>query len=118
MLDDAAAMRELERKYGPDYRFSPSQLETYIACPFQFFSKYVLDLEPVEEKDELDEDLTERGSRLHDILENFETLLKQARSGPGPGADRRDPGRAGPRAGAWPSPRTWTRGSGRSSGNA
>ena len=38
--------------------------------------------EPVDEKDELDEDPTERGSRLHDILENFETLLKQVEGGP------------------------------------
>src|SRR5208283_1357398 len=61
MLEDDAVALELERDYGPGYCFSPSQLETYIACPFQFFSKYVLDLEPVEEKDELDPDLTERG---------------------------------------------------------
>ena len=82
MLGDDAAVRELVREYGPDYCYSPSQLETYIACPFQFFSKYVLDLKPVDEKDELDEDLTERGSRLHDILENFETLLKQQEGDP------------------------------------
>ena len=82
LLGDSAAVRELERAFGPDYCFSPSQLETYIACPFQFFSKYVLGLKPVDEKDELDEDLTERGSQLHDILENFETLLKQQRGDP------------------------------------
>lgn len=77
LLGDDAAVRELNRDYGPDYCFSPSQLETYIACPFQFFSKYVLGLKPIDERDELDEDPTERGSQLHDILENFETLLKQ-----------------------------------------
>ncbi|MGC8639054.1 MAG: PD-(D/E)XK nuclease family protein [Isosphaeraceae bacterium] len=84
MLSDRAASRELERKFGPDYPFSPSQLETYIGCPFQFFCKYVLDLQPVEEKDELDEDLTERGSQLHDILENFETLLLRPEDGRDP----------------------------------
>ncbi len=77
MLGDGHAVLELDRLFGPSYIFSPSQLETYIACPFQFFSKYVLELRPVDERDELDEDYTERGSRIHDILENFETLLKQ-----------------------------------------
>jgi ATP-dependent helicase/DNAse subunit B len=37
----------------------------------------VLKLKFVVEKDELDEDLTERGSQLHDILENFETYVQQ-----------------------------------------
>ena len=100
--DEAAQCASWSGITARDYCFSPSQLETYIACPFQFFSKYVLDLEPVEEKDELDEDLTERGSRLHDILENFETLLKQQPGRPGPGADRGDSGRTGPRARARP----------------
>jgi RecB family exonuclease len=77
MLNSSAAAHELSRIFAPEYAFSPSQLETYIACPFQFFCRYVLALEPVVEKDELDEDYTERGSRLHDILENFETTLKQ-----------------------------------------
>ena len=82
MLADSAALGELHREYGPLKVYSPSQLETYIACPFQFFCKYVLNLEPIEEKDELDEDMTERGSRLHDILEQIETLLMQ------PGSER------------------------------
>ena len=76
LLNNPAAARELTVKYGPEYRYSPSQLETYIACPFQFFCKYVLELEPIEEKDELDEDLTVRGSRIHDILEELENRLK------------------------------------------
>ena len=77
MLQNGAAISEVGRTFDANYRFSPSQLETYIGCPFQFFSKYVLRLEPVVDRDELDEDLTERGSRIHDILENFETLLQE-----------------------------------------
>jgi RecB family exonuclease len=84
LLGDAAAQRELERQFGPRSCYSPSQLETYIACPFQFFCKHVLKLEPAEQRDELEEDLTERGSRLHDILENFERLLQQPDQGPDP----------------------------------
>jgi RecB family exonuclease len=72
LLRDGAAILEIDRKFGPAYRFSPSQLETYLSCPFQFFSKYVLGLKVVEERDELDEDATERGSKLHDLLEEHE----------------------------------------------
>lgn len=72
LITDPAVCRELERKFSGDYPFSPSQLETYLACPFQFFCRFVLNLRPIEEKDELDEDLTEQGSRLHDLLENLE----------------------------------------------
>jgi RecB family exonuclease len=77
LLVDRAAALELSRLFDPQYAFSPSQLETYIGCPFQFYCKYVLALEPDDEKDELDEDYTERGSQLHDILESFERVLKQ-----------------------------------------
>jgi len=77
LLYDGAAILEIDRVFGPNFRFSPSQLETYLACPFQFFSKYVLKLKVREERDELDEDLTERGSQLHDILDNFEKLAQQ-----------------------------------------
>ena len=66
------------RRSTPGSRFSPSQLETYLSCPFQFFSNHVLDLRPIEEKDELDEDPTAQGSRIHDILESLETMLKQS----------------------------------------
>ena len=73
LIDDPAAAARLAKDFGPaDHTFSPSQLETYLICPFQFFSRHVLKLSPIAERDELDEDYTERGSRLHDILEEFE----------------------------------------------
>jgi ATP-dependent helicase/nuclease subunit B len=76
-LVDGAAILEVDAAFGPSFCFNASQLETYISCPFQFFSKHVLNLKPVDERDELDEDYTERGSKLHDILENFERNLQQ-----------------------------------------
>ncbi len=73
LLEDADALGRLAKEFGPaEHTFSPSQLETYLLCPFQFFSRHVLHLEPIIERHELDEDYTERGSRLHDILEEFE----------------------------------------------
>ena len=76
-----AGGRSPSTEFGPDYCFSASQLETYIGCPFQFFSKYVLKLKPVDERDELDEDYTERGSKIHDILETSRQLHEQQRPG-------------------------------------
>jgi RecB family exonuclease len=72
-LDGQAVVTLLADQFGSTrHVFSPSQLETYRNCPFQFFSRHVLKLEPIAERDELDEDYTERGSLLHDILEVFE----------------------------------------------
>jgi RecB family exonuclease len=76
-LADGSAILEVDTAFGPEFCYSASQLETYLLCPFQFFSKYVLNLKPVEERDELDEDSTERGSKLHDILESFERKVQQ-----------------------------------------
>jgi len=75
LLHDAAAILDLDRQFGPEFRYSPSQLETYLACPFLFFCKYVLNLKPIEKRDELDEDATAHGSQMHDVLESFETKL-------------------------------------------
>lgn len=73
LIGDQDAIDDVALTFSPDtYTFSPSQLETYLNCPFQFFSRHVLHLKPVVERDELAEDPTERGSRLHDILEEFE----------------------------------------------
>src|SRR5262249_35993201 len=74
-LGDDDAIRAVLAKFGPAYTFSPSQLESYLFCPFQFFLRYMLKIEPVDERDELDEDYTERGSRIHRILENLESVL-------------------------------------------
>lgn len=79
LVETPAALARIAKDFGPaDHTFSPSQLETYLICPFQFFSRHVLKLEPIAERDELDEDYTERGSRLHDILEEFEKRRAEA----------------------------------------
>jgi ATP-dependent helicase/nuclease subunit B len=61
--------------------FSPSQLESLVFCPFQFFLRYVLRLEPVDEREEFDDDRIARGSLIHSILER---LHKALRDGPQP----------------------------------
>ena len=81
LLKDGAAVLAVNTEFGPDYCFSASQLETYIGCPFKFFSKHVLKLKPLDERDELDEDLTDRGSKIHQALDDFEQLHDQRPAG-------------------------------------
>ena len=64
----------LASRFGPSYPFSPSQLESFLTCPFQFFFKYVLKLKPVDDRDELDENFIARGDRIHKLLEDYERL--------------------------------------------
>jgi RecB family exonuclease len=78
LLGEGETVLKIGDTFATDYRFSASQLETYIACPFQFFCKYVMKLEPVERRDELDEDYTVRGSRIHDILEQIEQMKQES----------------------------------------
>jgi ATP-dependent helicase/nuclease subunit B len=68
---------------------SPSRLETYATCPFKFFLRYVLRLEPVEEPETLERiDPLNRGSLIHEILELF---LQDLRSrGERPSRELRD----------------------------
>jgi RecB family exonuclease len=73
---DPAAARALAARFGADAVFSPSQLESYLFCPFQFLLKYVLGLEPIDERDEVDEDFIRRGNRIHKLLEMLESLRR------------------------------------------
>jgi hypothetical protein len=76
LLRDGAAILNVYDRFNPEFLFSPSQLETYLGCPFQFFAKYVMKLEVTDEREELGEDFTERGSRIHDLLEHLEGYRK------------------------------------------
>lgn len=76
MLLDPMAVRRIAADFGPErHAFSPSQLESLALCPFQFFQKYVLRLEPTDDYDELDEDLAARGSLIHRVLEDLHLSL-------------------------------------------
>ena len=73
-LIDPAVPRSLVLRFGPDAIFSPSQLESFLLCPFQFFLKYVLKLIAIDDRDELDENFIARGNRIHKVLEDYERL--------------------------------------------
>ncbi len=68
---DLGARREaFALQFGPDYMWSPSQLEAYRACPFLFFVNRVLGLEAREEPTE-GLDARQLGSIYHRILEQL-----------------------------------------------
>jgi ATP-dependent helicase/nuclease subunit B len=70
-LRDARAIEKIRQDFGPDHPFSPSALESFALCPFQFYQRYVLGLKLVDERLELDEDYAGRGSDVHDVLEKI-----------------------------------------------
>ncbi|HEU5115124.1 MAG TPA: PD-(D/E)XK nuclease family protein, partial [Isosphaeraceae bacterium] len=47
-------------------------------CPFQFYLRHVLKLEPTEEPEELDEDYTARGQLIHAALEKMHLALHRS----------------------------------------
>jgi ATP-dependent helicase/nuclease subunit B len=70
-LVDPKAIAAIRQEFGPDHAFSPSQLESFALCPFQFYQRYVLGLKVVDERRELDEDYAGRGSEVHRVLEQI-----------------------------------------------
>jgi ATP-dependent helicase/nuclease subunit B len=73
---DAARAKLMER-FGPDRCWSPSQLEKYAYCPFQFFSERIMRLEPLGDL-ALEVDYLLRGKLLHSTLTKVHRDLKDA----------------------------------------
>ena len=69
-IADPALVAHLARRFGEDYRWSPTQLESYAKCPWAFFSQRVLRLEELAEPDD-DLDPRARGTILHEALRRF-----------------------------------------------
>jgi ATP-dependent helicase/DNAse subunit B len=70
ILESAAAATRFAERFGPQHLWSPSQWETYAACPYKFFMQNVLGLEPLGDL-VLETDFARRGSRLHQVLAGF-----------------------------------------------
>ncbi len=70
LLGDEVIRQQLRARFGPRRVYSPSQLNTYGRCPFQFFCQRILRLEEREEAS-LDLVALDRGWLLHTILYRF-----------------------------------------------
>ena len=79
-LMDTEAIAQIAVKLGPEHSFSPSQLESFAYCPFQFFARYVLGLKLTDAAEELAEDYAERGREVHEVLEEVHQTLKDTGS--------------------------------------
>lgn len=76
-LIDPAAIRKISADYSNTRPlFSASQLETLASCPFKYFLRHVLKLEPIDDRNEFDEDFTRRGLLVHEALETLHQMLK------------------------------------------
>jgi ATP-dependent helicase/DNAse subunit B len=86
IIPGEAAKALLAARFGPEHRWSPSDLERYGYCPFQFLATKVARLEPLPEL-ELETDFMARGSRLHATLARLHRKIIELESTNGsPGA--------------------------------
>lgn len=70
MLEEEGLLARLAGKYGSEHIFSAAQLETWLACPFQFFQDRVLHIDE-STPFEGEFDPRTRGSILHGVLCHF-----------------------------------------------
>jgi RecB family exonuclease len=63
----------LAHRFGEDFHFSPSQMETYAACPFRYFGRYVLDLK----EREPEPGNQDYGQLIHRVFQLFYARLRQ-----------------------------------------
>lgn len=85
---EGAALAAARSQFRNGTPVSPSRLETYATCPYRYFLRYSLGIEPLDEPEAIERiDALERGSLIHAILERF--LVTVGRDDP-PSAARRD----------------------------
>lgn len=75
-LDHPATREEVLKRFGPSRVFSPTALETYVACPFRFLLEHVLGLQELEEPTE-DVEHTRRGAAFHRALARLHSRIKE-----------------------------------------
>lgn len=70
IITDEDILKNIRKDFGPGYRFSVSQFNKYGVCPFSYFCKRVLGLEPIKE---LEEEIfpEEEGNLYHAILREY-----------------------------------------------
>ena len=80
MIESDAGREVLRKRFGESHIWSPSQLEQYARCPFQFFLDRVLLAKPVEDP-ALIVDYARRGQMVHWLLSTLHrNLNEQAQS--------------------------------------
>jgi ATP-dependent helicase/DNAse subunit B len=75
-LEDTGVRAEMGNRFGPERVFSPTTLETYVACPFRFLLQHVLGLHELEEPGE-EVEHTRRGAAFHRALARLHRQWRQ-----------------------------------------
>lgn len=75
LFSDPNNQESAGRLFGADHVFSPTALEDYVACPFRFFLRHVLGLEPLDEPTE-EIEVTRRGMTYHRALARLHRRLR------------------------------------------
>lgn len=70
VLSDPALVSAIAADYGEEHEFSVNQLETWLACPFNFYVKRILHLEESDAPDTAVGPLI-RGGIMHKVLQRF-----------------------------------------------
>lgn len=70
----------VKRAVGEEMKTSITRLETYNKCPFSYFAKYILKLEP---KQTFEVTTSDSGSFLHDFLDSFSALITNSKDADG-----------------------------------
>ncbi len=80
LIEAPAALKLLRERFGlENVAISATALEHFASCPFYYFQKHVLGLEPWEEPERaISIDPLDLGSLYHKILEDFFTRLRDA----------------------------------------
>jgi len=80
LLISPPVLARLSEEFGAKHSWSPSQFETYAACPYKFFLQSVLRIEPLGEL-MLETDFARRGSLLHQVLATFHRKYSESEAG-------------------------------------
>ncbi|MEI7856852.1 MAG: PD-(D/E)XK nuclease family protein [Methanomicrobiales archaeon] len=70
ILSNESIRAVLAERYGPAHVYSPTSLETYACCPFEYFLNRVINLKELPEV-EPNLSASDRGTAIHDILSTF-----------------------------------------------
>jgi len=76
VLGKESIKKEIIQEYGNNHIWSPSQLNQYGNCPFQFFAQRILKIDALKDPEEGFDSL-QRGSLLHAILEHVYRRLTE-----------------------------------------
>jgi RecB family exonuclease len=88
MVSAEAADRAASLVFARSSPVSPSRLEMYAECPYRYFMRYGLGVESMDEPEVTERiDALERGSMIHEVLEQF---LKELGRGDLPAEHRRE----------------------------